>query len=307
MNKTIKQIVIGILMLVIFIPTISFAKKIKVVATLPDLASITEAVSGENVEVSAICKGYQDPHYLQAKPSYARKMNNVDLLVFNGLELEIGWLPPLIDVARNPQIRPGAIGCLDCSEGIELLEVPTGKIDRSKGDIHPLGNPHYTLDPRNGIKVAETIANRLAEIDHENADEYFRNFDNFKSMMDVKMSKWEEKAKLLKGLEIVTYHKQWEYLTNWLGLSIVGYVENCPGIPPSPRHLKSFIEMIDKRGIQILLAANFVDVGQAKKAADRSEAKLIILPTLVMGKEFIKSYADLFDYLIEQLIENMEE
>jgi len=212
MNKTIKQIVIGILMLMIFIPTISFAKKIKVAATLPDLASITEAVGGENVEVSAICKGYQDPHYLQAKPSYARKMSDTDLLVFNGLELEIGWLPPLIDVARNPQIRPGAIGCLDCSEGIELLEIPTGKIDRSKGDIHPLGNPHYTLDPRNGIKMAETIANRLAEIDPENGDEYFTNFDSFKSMMDVKISKWEEKANPLKGYEIVTYHKQWEYL-----------------------------------------------------------------------------------------------
>ncbi|MBL7052555.1 MAG: zinc ABC transporter substrate-binding protein [Candidatus Marinimicrobia bacterium] len=290
----------------LFLASFLFAGKLEIVATLPDLADIAKSVGGEKVSVSSICKGYQDPHYLQAKPSYSRKMRNVDLLIFNGLELEIGWLAPLINSARNPKIKPGKFGSLDCSEGIPLLEVPHNELDRSGGDVHPLGNPHYLLDPQNALIVAQTIATRLSQIDAENSEIYQKNFDEFRRSLELKIVEWEKQSEQLKGLQIVAYHKNWEYLADWLGLEIVGYLENRPGIPPSPKHLKSFVEIVNEQEIRVFLAATFVDVNQAKKAAERTETNLLILPALVGGVQHVDSYFELFDFLIQKLMESAQ-
>ena len=287
-------------------PAPSAAGRIKVVATLPDLAAIAGEVGGEHVDVLSICKGYQDPHYIQAKPSHARKMQDADLLVMNGLELEVGWLPSLIDAARNPRIRPGKAGCLDCSQGIVPLEAAPGGVDRSEGDIHPLGNPHYLLDPRNGIIVADIISGRLAEIDPGNSEAYSDNYATFKAAMEKRISNWEKMAKPLAGKVIITYHKQWEYFTEWLGLSIADYIENRPGIPPSPKHLKNLIEKMNRGRIEMILAANYVDLTQAGNAAELSGAELVVLPVLVGGEDEVKTCSGLFDFLIDRLVKSYE-
>jgi len=288
----------------LFLASFLFAGKLEIVTTLPDLADIAKSVGGEKVSVSAICKGYQDSHYLQAKPSYSRKMRNADLLIFSGLELEIGWLSPLINSARNPKIKPGKMGSLDCSEGIPLLEVPHNELDRSGGDVHPLGNPHYFLDPRNAIIVAQTIATRLSQIDVKNSEFYQKNFELFRENLELKIADWKKQAEQLKGLQIVAYHKNWEYLADWLGLEIVGYLENRPGIPPSPRHLKSFVERVNSQEIPLFLVATFSDIHQAEKASERINAKLLVLPALVGGVENVDSYFELFDFLVAKLVES---
>ena len=185
--------------------------ELKVVATLTDLGWLATQVGGERVEVSVLCPGYQDPHYLAAKPSLSRRLRKANLLLYNGLELEVGWLPLLIDAARNPGIRPGSRGELDCSQGVaELLQVPTGPVDRSQGDIHPLGNPHYLLDPRNGRDVGFLIAERLAELDPDGAQFYQDNAARLAATLDERAAAWQELAAPARGQVVMVYHQHWE-------------------------------------------------------------------------------------------------
>ena len=277
------------------------AGKLQVVTTTADLAAIARAVGGENVEVTAISKGYQDPHYVQAKPSYTRLVNRADLLIYTGLQLEVGWLPLLLQGGRNPGVLPGARGHLAVSEDIEVLEVPAGEVDRTMGDIHPEGNPHYLLDPRNGLLVAAAIAERLAALRPEHAGTFRGNADRFREGLSRRIAGWERRSDGLRGRKIVAYHKQWEYLVHWLGMEIVGYVENKPGIPPSPRHLRDLIARMSAEEAQLIICANFVHPTTAERVGKKTGAQVLILPASPGAEQGIKTYGDLFEAIVGSL------
>ena len=277
------------------------AEQLRVVTTTPDLAAIAGAVGGELVAEKAIARGDQDPHFLEAKPSYMSLVNKADLLVYNGLELEIGWLPLLIQGGRNPKVLSGQPGNLDASAGIPILEIPSGEVDRSQGDIHPLGNPHYTLDPRNGLIIAGTIAARLQTIDPGDAETFSRNLKQFQQDLQQRISQWERRAKDLRGRRVVTYHKNLEYLASWLGLTVADYIEDKPGVPPSPRHIAELVEQMKREGIAVLLYANFQDAAAPERVATQANARAVVLPISVGGEEGVATYTDLFESILSRL------
>lgn len=278
------------------------ADPLRVVTTTQDLAAIARAVGDDAVEVKAIARGYWDPHYVEAKPSYMRHLNRADLLIYNGLELEVGWLPLLVQGSRNRDILPGKTGSLDASRGLPILEVPTGDVDRSMGDVHPQGNPHYTLDPRNGSAIAAAVRERLRSLAPEYGETFDANCDSFQLRLSRRLEVWERSASSLRGRKVVAFHKQWEYLADWLGLDIVDYVEVKPGIPPSPRHISSLVALMKRENITLLLHANFGDQGAAKNIAERAGIPLLTLPASVDGEEGIVSYADLFDVILGRIV-----
>jgi zinc/manganese transport system substrate-binding protein len=274
--------------------------KVQIVASLPDFGAIAKEVGGDKVNVVSLAKGYQDPHFVDAKPSYVIKLNRADLLIYNGLDLEIGWLPPLITGSRNSKITStDALGRLDASTYIpRVLEVPTIKIDRSMGDIHPKGNPHYLLDPRNGIALAQGITARLEQIDPENASYYASNYKDFVKRLNGKIMEWDEKLAPYKGTEIVSYHKNLEYFSEWAGFKEVGFIEPKPGIPPTPSHTADLIREMKAMDVKLVIASNFYPRKTGSLIADKTGAVFLSIPTSVGGEDGIKTYTDLFDVIV---------
>lgn len=275
--------------------------ELRVVTTTADLAALARAVSGDAVDVRAIARGTQDPHYLDARPSYMRTLNRADLLVYNGLELEIGWLPLLVEGSRNPRVLAGRPGSLGAAAGIDVLEKPAGQIDRSAGDIHPEGNPHYTLDPRNGLLIANAIAARLAQLQPENAAAFETGQQAFATALAARLAAWQPRVQALRGTPVVAHHKQWEYLAAWLGLDIVGYLENKPGIPPSPRHVTELVEHMRTRSVAIVMHSTFVDPRAAEGLAARAGARAVELPASTGAVDGVDDYLDLFDEILRRL------
>jgi zinc/manganese transport system substrate-binding protein len=275
--------------------------ELNIATTTPELAAIARAVGGERAEVKAIARGDQDPHFLEAKPSYMSLVNKADLLIYNGLELEIGWLPLLVQGGRNPRVLPGQPGNLDASAGIPILEVPSGMVDRSQGDIHPLGNPHYALDPRNGLLIAEAVAARLQVLDPGGAESYARNLKQFQQDLQQRIVQWEKRAGDLKGRRTVTYHKHWEYLAAWLGLEIAGYIEERSGVPPSPRHIAGLVDRMQRERIVVVLYANYQDATAPQRVASQAGARAVVLPASVEGEAGMRTYADLFEAILVRL------
>lgn len=276
------------------------AAKVKIVTTLEDLGWIAAQVGGEDVEVEVLCPGHRDPHVLPAKPSLARKMKKADLLIYSGLELEIGWLPLLLDAARNPRIRPGQQGELDCSQALgegEILEIPAGQVDRSQGDIHPMGNPHYLLDPRNGAKVGRLIAGRLSLIDPPGAQKYLERAVHLEEMIASRLVDWEVRLADLPTRRVIVYHQQWEYLAAWLGLEIIGVVENRPGISPAPRHVEGLIELGKAQSPVLVIAATWDHIDGAARVADKVTAPLLVLPASAGAEDAAPGYLDLFEFI----------
>lgn len=278
----------------------------KVVASLPTFGEIAKEVGGDKVDVKSLAKGYQDPHFVDGKPSFILDLNKADLLIHAGLELEVGWLPPLVTGARNSKILPNNIGNLDCSTLISnILEVPTTKIDRSMGDIHPGGNPHYWLDPRNGIAVAKGIAERLKEIDPKNASYYDERLGDFTKRLSAKIKEWDEKLAPYKGTQIVTYNKSWVYFSDWAGFDEVGYVEPKPGIPPSPSYVVELISNIQKMNVKLVIAESFYPQKAPALIAQKAGASLLVLPSEVGARDGINTYSDLFDAIVGEIISKL--
>ena len=277
--------------------------EISIVTTLPDLAAIARDIGGDKVEVVSLTKGYQDPHFVDAKPIYVTKLNNADMLIYNGLELEVGWLPVLITGARNSDIlAANTVGHYNASTSIKKrLEVPTGPVDRSMGDVHPSGNPHYMLDPRNGIPVARGIAARLIKLDPENAGYYEEKFDKFVSALERRISEWEKELEPYRGTEVVTYHKVWTYFLDWAGFELVGTIEPKPGIPPSPSYVAKLVKIADSRDVSLIMSANYYPRKTAEIIAQKTGAAYLILPSMVEGQEGINTYFDLFDTIVTQI------
>ena len=306
--KTIKSIkLLTITITLVFISVFLFSQnalaKVKIVTSVPDFAAIARDIGGDKVEVISLAKGYQNPHFVDAKPIFVTELNKADMLVYNGLELEIGWLPVLITGARNSEILAGnAVGHYDASTSIKKrLEVPRGPIDRSMGDIHPSGNPHYMLDPRNGLLVASGIAARLMKIDLENADVYEENFDNFKNTLKLKISEWNAELEPYRGTEVVTYHKLWAYFLDWSGFKEAGTIEPKPNIPPTPSHVADLIKSMEYQNVKLIISANYYPRKTPEIIAQKTGATFLSLPAMVEGEEGINSYFELFDAIVGEI------
>jgi zinc/manganese transport system substrate-binding protein len=252
---------------------------LRVVSSIPTLGSLAKEVGGDRVEVESLGKGYQDPHFVEPKPSLMLVLNHADLLLHVGLELEIGWLPPLVLGSRNPKIQNGELGNLDCSRAIPVLDVPTTKVDRSMGDIHPQGNPHYWLPPGNAKIIAREIASRLGQLDPQGAPTYQKNLAAFEAKVDAKVKEWQAMIDKLRGVKVATYHKSWTYVSQWLSLEEIGYLEPKPGIPPDPAHLLRLIQAMRDEHAKLLLVEDFYNKNTAELVAQKAGAKALTLPT----------------------------
>lgn len=277
------------------------ARPFRIVTTTSDLAAIAEAVGGKEVEVLSLSRGDQDPHYVPAKPSLSRKLSDADLLIYVGLQLEIGWLPLLVQAARNPDVQPGKKGSLAASRGIDILEVPEGEVSRAEGDVHPEGNPHFWLDPRNGRTIARSIAERLGELHPESSSIFEQNLASFEAELDAHLARWEARLAPLRGAAVVADHKQWEYLAAWAGFRLVGYIEPRPGIPAGPKHLLELGERMKEERVAMVIYADFWPPKTAEETAKRGGTEAVRLPASVGSRPEIKTYFDLFDTLVDEL------
>lgn len=274
---------------------------VKVVSSIQDFASIADSVGGKRVETFSLSRGYQDPHFVEPKPSFILKLSRADLMIVAGLELEVGYLPPLLDQSRNSKIRPGSPGYLDASTGCDILERPTGTVTRAMGDVHPFGNPHYWLDPSNGRIIARAIAAKLTELDPSGAADYQRNLAAFEATIAAGEKKWEGMLGPYKGTEVVTYHNSWPNFLKRFGLKAAGYIEPKPGVPPSPSHTVDLVNLMISRKIPVILMEPYFDERTPRSVADKTGATLLKFIPSVGGVPQAKDYVSLFEYDVKIL------
>lgn len=291
----------------LLLPSAAEAKKIQVVTTLTDLAEFTREVGGDKVDVEALAKGYQDPHFVEPKPSFLLKLRHADLLVLVGLQLEIGWLPPLITQSGNGKIQPGAPGYLDASQFAEILEIPQGRLTRAEGDVHPMGNPHYWLDPENGRRIAKGIAEKLGELDPQDNGYFQQRYQDFANRLAQAEKKWLADMAPYRGRKIVTYHRSWPNFAKFFGLEVVGYVEPRPGIPPTPQHTIELVNLMKRDNTRILLVEPYFDLKTPNSIASMTNGKVLVMYPSVGGKPEITDYFKLFDYDIGILKQAFEQ
>ncbi|MBZ5552960.1 MAG: metal ABC transporter substrate-binding protein [Acidobacteriia bacterium] len=272
------------------------AAKLKVVTATTDMAVLAEEVGGDHIEVESIARGYQDPHYVEAKPSFLLKLRKADLLIVVGLQLEIGWLPPLITQSGNPRIQVGAPGYLDASQFAEILEIPTGTVTRAMGDVHPLGNPHYWLEPENGRRIARGIQQRLAEIRPEDKVFFEQRFQSFSQRLTVAEKNWDDQMRPFRGRKVITYHRSWPNFTKRFGLNVVNFVEPRPGIPPSPGHTLDLIGMMRRESVKVIMVEPYFDLKTPNSIASQTGAQVVVLLPSVGGEKEVTDYFKLFDY-----------
>jgi ABC-type Zn uptake system ZnuABC Zn-binding protein ZnuA len=298
-----KRILIALSTMLLAANTFAAPAKLNVVTTTADLASLTREVGGDLVTVTSIARGYQDPHFVESKPSFLLLLKSADLLEVIGLELEIGWLPPLIDQSRNPKIQAGGAGYLDVSRGVEILDRPTGAVNRSMGDVHPMGNPHYWLDPANAVRIAIQIEKKLEELQPANAAAFQKNLNDFKLKINAADKRWREALAPYKGAKIVTYHNSWPNFTRRYGLNVVGYVEPKPGVPPSPSHTFELIQLMKEQNAKVIIMEPYFDRKTPESVAERAGGKLVVLyPSVGGAKSGTDDYIQLFDTNISNLV-----
>ena len=293
------KILAGVFCLVV-LPLVGQAK-LNVVVTTPDLASIAKEIGGENVEITTLAKPTEDPHFVDAKPSFIVKLNRADVLIEGGAELEIGWLPALLDQSRNSRIAPGAPGHIACAQGIQLLEVPS-TLDRSKGDIHAAGNPHYLVDPVNAKIVAQHIAGSFCALDAKSCEVYRANLKKFTSAIDTKLTEWQKKLEAFKGQQVVAYHNSWLYFGERFGLKIDLFLEPKPGVPPTPTHLAEVITKMKMDKVHVIIVDPYLNRRTAETVAEKTDATVVDVtqfPGGVKGTE--GGYIPLMDYLVNAI------
>jgi zinc/manganese transport system substrate-binding protein len=280
--------------------------KVNVVSSLQDFASIAQSIGGDRVDAFALAKGYQDPHFVDAKPSFIVRLSKADLLIVAGLELEIGYLPPLIDQSRNDKIHPGNAGYLDASVGCDILQRPTGQVTRAMGDVHPYGNPHYWTDPDNGRVIARAIAAKLSELDPAGKAAYDKGLADFEAKLASKQKEWDAKMAPYAGTKIVTFHDSWPNFAKHFKLTVAGHVEPKPGIPPSPTHTLDIINLISAQKIPVILVEPYFDTKTPKYIADKTGSAVVIFYPSVGGTADIKDYFALFDKNVDSFVSAMK-
>ena len=275
---------------------------VKVITTTEDLASLVREVGGDKVTVEALARGYQDPHFVEAKPSFILKLHSADLLVLVGRELETAWLPALITQSRNAKIQPGAAGYLDASLTARILDIPTGPITRAMGDVHPQGNPHYWLEPANGRRIAQAIQQKLASLSGADAAYFSQRYADFDRRLGEAEKRWQGTIAPYQGLKIVTYHRSWSNFAEAFGLQVIGYVEPKPGIPASPAHTLALIAEMKRQNIKIILVEPYFDLKTPNSIARDTGAQVLVMPPSVGGVKEVTNYFQLFDYGLNLLV-----
>jgi len=279
--------------------------ELRVVTTTTDLGYFARTIGGNRAHVDTICQGTQDPHFVQARPSYMVTLSRADLVVAVGLELEVGWLPSLVQGARNPAINPGRPGYLEAATAIHPIDVPRGGVDRSRGDIHPFGNPHFWLDPANAKLAAHAIAERMAQLDADNAAFFRANERAFEQRVDRALPRWTQQMAPFRGTKIASYHATFNYFHRRFGLDAIGYLEDRPGIPPSPGHLVDLIRQMREQHVGVIFHESYYDHATSDMVAGRASAHVLNLPTSVGGANGINSYEQLIDYIIGHFLAAM--
>jgi zinc/manganese transport system substrate-binding protein len=301
MNRLIRTwlLLAGALVALCVMPSLAHAE-LEVIATTPDLANLAAAVGGRRVHVQALALPTQDPHWVDARPSLVLQLSRADLLLSIGAELEIGWLPTLLVGSRNGRVQRGSPGFLEAAQLVDLLERPTGKVDRSQGDIHPSGNPHFLFDPRRAERVAVGIGKRLAEIDPEGRATYLENTTRFVQTLRQARQRWEERLSKARGREVLTFHRSLSYLADWLGLIVVDYLEPKPGVPPNPRHVAQLIARCKEHPVSALLQESWYPSSTSELFAAQTQVALAILPG---ASDFPggQSYVSFLERIVEQL------
>jgi zinc/manganese transport system substrate-binding protein len=280
---------------------------VKVMTSTEDLASITKEIGGDKVTVESVARGYQDPHFVEAKPSFIIKLHSADLLVVVGRDLEIGWLPPLITQSRNSKIQPGGPGYLDASLNAKILEIPTGQITRAMGDVHPLGNPHYWLDPENGRRIAQEVRTRLTQLSPGDAAYFAQRYTEFDRRLTDAEKRWKSMMAPYKGTKVVTYHRSWPNFAEAFGIDVVGYVEPKPGIPPSPSHTLALEQEMKRQNVKLVLVEPYFDLKTPNAIGRDTGAKVLVMPPSVGGVPQVRDYFQLFDYDINLLIDAIKQ
>jgi len=272
------------------------AKKLNVITATTDMASLAQEVGGDRVSVESLARGYQDPHFVEPKPSFLLKLRQADLLITVGLQLEIGWLPPLITQCGNARIQVGAPGYLDASQFAEILEIPTGVVTRAMGDVHPLGNPHYWLDPDNGRRLARGFAQKLGELDPADNAYFQQRFQDFDKRLTSAEQKWDAEMAPYRGRKLVTYHNSFPNFAKHFHLDVIGYVEPRPGIPPTPSHTIELIGLMKRENCKLVLVEPYFDLKTPNSIGAATGAKVVVYLPSVGGEKQVTNYFELFDY-----------
>jgi zinc/manganese transport system substrate-binding protein len=259
------------------------AAQLKVVTSTTDLADIAKAVGGQHVTARNVSEGFQDPHFAEAKPSFVLQLRSADVFAFVGLDLEIGWMSLLVQGARNPKVSPGGAGHLDVSQAIRVLDRASGNVDRSQGDVHALGNPHYWLDPENGRRIAQLFRRKFSELDPAHASAYAANASAFEARLNAAEREWQSLRAQVKDKPVVAYHTSWKYLAEYTGMNIVGFMEPKPGVPPSPSHLAGLILQIRRTGAKVIIMEPWYNRKDADFVAQKTGATVLVLPPSVGG------------------------
>jgi ABC-type Zn uptake system ZnuABC Zn-binding protein ZnuA len=283
------------------------AGKLNVVTSTQDLASLATEVGGDRVNVISIARGYQDPHFVEAKPSFLLHLRKADLLVSVGLQLEIGWLPPLITQSGNPRIQPAAPGYFDASQFAEILEIPTAQVSRAMGDVHPQGNPHYWLDPQNGLRVAVGLAQKFAQLSPGDAAFFQQRLTDFRSRLMAAEQRWDGLMKPYRGRKVITYHQSWPNFVKRFGLVVVDYVEPRPGIPPSPAHVVELIGLMKRQNVKLILVEPYFDLKTPQSVARETGGQVVVLMPSVGGDKDTGDYIKLFDYDVNLLVKAFQQ
>lgn len=288
---------IKLLLLLVLLPGIASAK-LNVVASTPDFGSIAQEIGGDRIDLITLARPTEDPHFVDAKPSFVVKLNRADALIEGGAELEVGWLPPLVDGSRNAKLQAGKPGRISCSEGISLLEIPSS-LDRSKGDIHAAGNPHYMADPLNAKIVAEHIANAFCQLETKSCDVFKANLKKFNERLDAKMAEWQKMLAPFAGQQVVAYHNSLPYFARRFGLKMDLFLEPKPGIPPSPAHLAEVITKMKAGNIKVILAQPYQNRKTAEAVAGHTGGIVVDFPT------FPRSPSETYDAMMDGVVKSL--
>jgi len=284
-----------------FVSASTAQAQLKVVTSTTDLYDIAKEVGGTKITATHIGEGYQDPHFIEAKPSFVLQLRNADVWAFVGLDLEIGWMPLLLQGARNPKLQPGQPRYVDASRVISVLDMARGNVDRSQGDVHPLGNPHYWLDPENGRRIAKLFQETFTTLDPKNASVYDANAKAFTQRLDAAERTWQADLAKIKGQPVVAWHTSWRYFAEYTGMNIVGFMEPKPGVPPSPSHLAGLIQTMKQSGAKVIIMEPFYDKKTADFVAGKTGAKVLVMPPSVGGTKGLDDYIQLMGSDIHQL------
>jgi zinc/manganese transport system substrate-binding protein len=300
--STAQRTVVAIAVACVLTARVGAGADLTIVTTTEDLASLVREIGGEAVSVEALARGYQDPHFVEPKPSFILKLVKADLLIVVGRDLEIGWLPPLVQQSRNARIQPGGQAYLDASLTARILEVPTGQVTRAMGDVHALGNPHYWLDPDNGRRIAAAILEKLIALRPQRAALFNERYAGFTRRLAASSERWDALMAPYRGVKVVTYHRSWPNFAERFGLNVIGYVEPRPGIPPTPAHTRDLVETMIQQRVKLLLVEPYFDLRTPNAIARQAGAQVVQLSPSVGAAPDAADYFALFDHDLGLLV-----